>query len=99
MNTSRRDTLKSALTLMAGTALPGLAAAAQTPYPVGIIKIIISTPAGGGGDAAMRIVGQKLTEVLGNVVVVEAKPGANGAIAIQSVAKAAPDGLTLLYIN
>jgi tripartite-type tricarboxylate transporter receptor subunit TctC len=83
---------------MAGAALPTLAAA-QTPYPEGIVRIVISTPTGGGGDAAMRIVGQKLTEALGNVVLVEAKPGGNGVIAIQSVAKSAPDGLTLLYIN
>lgn len=98
MHTTRRDTLKSALALIAGSALPALSAA-QSHYPEGIIKITIWTPAGGGADGAMRIVGQKLTESLGNVVVVESRPGANGAIAIQSIAKAPPDGLNLLYIN
>lgn len=98
MHTTRRDTLKSALSLLAGSALPGISFA-QSHYPEGIIKITIWTPAGGGADGAMRIVGQRLTEALGNVVVVESRPGANGAIAIQSIAKAPPDGMNLLYIN
>lgn len=98
MHPNRRDILESALSLIAGSALPGLAFA-QARYPEGIIRITIWTPAGGGADGAMRIVGQKLSEALGNVVVVESRPGANGAIAIQSVAKAPPDGLNLLYIN
>jgi tripartite-type tricarboxylate transporter receptor subunit TctC len=98
MQLNRRDTLRTALSLLAGSALPGLSRA-QPHYPEGVIKITIWTPAGGGADGAMRIVGQKLTESLGNTVVVESRPGANGAIAIQSIAKAPPDGLNLLYIN
>ncbi|HEY4068677.1 MAG TPA: tripartite tricarboxylate transporter substrate binding protein [Burkholderiaceae bacterium] len=98
MNPTRRQTLTTALGLMAGAALPRLANA-QSPYPDGVVKFVIPTPAGGGADGAMRIIGQKLTESWGNTAIVESRPGATGAIAIQAVAKAPPDGLTLLYIN
>ncbi|MDB5816921.1 MAG: tripartite tricarboxylate transporter substrate binding protein, partial [Rhizobacter sp.] len=72
---------------------------APSGYPSGMIRFVLPTPAGGGADSAMRIVGQKLSESWGNVSIVDPRPGANGAIAIQNVAKSAPDGLTLLYIN
>lgn len=68
----------------------------QSHYPNAPIKIVIPTAVGGGYDSMMRLIGQKLTEAWGQPVIVEAKPGASGAIAAASVAKAAPDGYTLM---
>ena len=76
----------------------GLAATQVTAqsYPSRPIKFIVGYPPGGTTDAAARIVGQKLSERLGQPVTVENKPGANSIIAAEFVKKAAPDGYTLL---
>src|SRR3989449_6709094 len=65
-------------------------------YPVRAIKIVVAFPAGGGSDLAARVVGQKLSESLGQPVVVENRVGANGNIGAEAVARAAPDGYTLV---
>src|SRR5438093_4730262 len=64
--------------------------------PVRAIKIVVGFPAGGGSDLAARVVGQKLSESLGQPVVVENRVGANGNIGAKAVARAAPDGYTLV---
>jgi tripartite-type tricarboxylate transporter receptor subunit TctC len=94
MNPTRRETLQSGLGLLAAAAWP--AAMAQGAYPGGPIRFIIPTQPGGGHDSMMRIVGAKLTEAWGQPSLVESKAGASGAIAASFVAKAPPDGLTLL---
>jgi len=71
-------------------------AAAAQDYPNRPIHLIVPFLAGGGVDAAGRIVAQKLGELLGQQVVVENRPGASGTIAATAVAKAAPDGYTIL---
>ena len=80
--------------------LAGGPAAAQTDpavgYPKQPIKLLIGFSAGGGNDIIGRVVGQKLSERLGQPVVIENKPGAGGAIAAEAVARAVPDGYTLL---
>jgi len=80
-------------------AISVLALAATTAlaqYPLRPIKLIVSTVAGGAPDIAARVVGQKLSEFLGQAVVVDNHAGSNGNIAGDMVAKAQPDGYTLL---
>src|SRR3982751_5624550 len=80
----------------------GLAAALLSPaaiaqaFPSKPIKVIIPFVAGGSSDIVGRAIGSKFQELLGQPAVVENKPGANGAIAAEFVAKAEPDGYTLL---
>jgi tripartite-type tricarboxylate transporter receptor subunit TctC len=65
-------------------------------YPERPIKILVGFAAGGGTDVAARIVAQKLTETIGQSVVVENRPGASGMIAAEAVAKSGADGYTLM---
>jgi len=74
----------------------GLDALAQGTFPSKNIHLIVGNAAGGGTDYLARLLGQKMSERLGQAVVIENKPGANSTIAVQAVAKAPPDGHTLL---
>jgi tripartite-type tricarboxylate transporter receptor subunit TctC len=71
-----------------------LMAWAQTDKP---ITIIVPTAAGGGNDAMARTIGQKMSALMGRSVVVENKAGANGSLAAEFVARANPDGNTLMF--
>ena len=89
------------LHLVAGTAalpvLPRLARA-QT-YPTRLVRIIVGFPAGGTTDIVGRLIGQWLSERLGQQFVIENRPGASANIATEAVARAAPDGYTLLMLG
>jgi tripartite-type tricarboxylate transporter receptor subunit TctC len=73
-------------------------AAASAQYPTKPIRMIIPFAAGGTTDLLARAVGQHLTEVWGQPVVSDNRPGANGVIAAEIVAKSPPDGQTLLFV-
>jgi tripartite-type tricarboxylate transporter receptor subunit TctC len=78
-------------------ALSAFAAQAQTgPYPNRPIKLIVTVPPGGAADFIARLLASKLSTSMGQPVVVENKAGASGSLASDFVAKAAPDGYTLL---
>ena len=92
-----RSTL-SYLAIAATAALTALPAAAQrtaTDYPNRPVRIIVPQTAGGGVDVVARLVAQKLTESWGQQVIVDNRPGANGIIGIDAVAKSKPDGYTI----
>jgi len=90
---------KTAFALALAAALPAGAATAQDQaanFPSHALKIVVPFPAGGPSDVLSRLIGQKLAEAWSQPVVIENRPGANTVIGAQIVAKAAPDGYTLL---
>jgi len=86
---------RSLLALGAGLPLIGTARAQQT-WPAKPIRLVVGYSPGGGNDLIARIVAGKLQDKLGQPVVVDNKPGAQSIVAAELVAKAAPDGYTLL---
>jgi tripartite-type tricarboxylate transporter receptor subunit TctC len=76
----------------------GIEAAAQD-YPTKPLRVVVPWPAGGFVDAVARVLGEKLTTELGQPVIVENRTGAAGNIGVEVVAKAPPDGYTLLLTN
>lgn len=82
--------------VLAGTLAPLCFEARAADYPSGPVKFIVSFPPGGSLDTITRAVAQELQPRLGAAMVVEDRPGASGMLATGLVAKAAPDGLTLL---
>jgi tripartite-type tricarboxylate transporter receptor subunit TctC len=82
--------------LLALSASPALTQEDVSKYPSRPIRIIVGFAAGGGNDVIARIYAQKLSEDLGQPVIVENKPGAGAIVATEYVSKAAPDGYTLL---
>ncbi|WP_295541435.1 tripartite tricarboxylate transporter substrate binding protein [uncultured Pseudacidovorax sp.] len=83
------------LALAAGLVLP-FAGWAQPAYPARPITLVVGFPPGGGADTVARIVGDSLSRQLGQPVVIDNRPGAGTTIASDFVARAAPDGYTLL---
>ena len=66
-------------------------------YPAKPIRMLFGFTAGGAGDVSARLLAQRMSEMLGQNVVVENRPGAGGAIADEAVARSAADGYTILY--
>jgi tripartite-type tricarboxylate transporter receptor subunit TctC len=95
MNSQRRLTVLLPLLAAAAAVLP-LPGHAQAPYPSRPLTLVVPYPAGGSADVLARALGQRLGERLGQTVVVDNRGGAATAIGAQAVARAAPDGHTLL---
>jgi tripartite-type tricarboxylate transporter receptor subunit TctC len=87
-----------AVSAVLGTAL-GPATAQEPGYPSRPVRIIVAFPVGGLLDTVSRVVGDKLTMVLGQQFIIESRPGAGGTLATAAVARAEPDGYTLMMIN
>src|SRR3954453_14176416 len=79
-----------------GVVVPARTPAQAQEYPNRPIRIVAPFPAGGAADILARAIGQKFTEAWGQPAVVDNRPGAGGTIGADVVAKAAPDGYTLL---
>jgi len=84
--------LRTVLLLLCAVALPAVA----QDYPTKPIKIVVGYAAGGGNDLIVRVMAPRMSEGLGQPVIVENKPGAQAIIATESVARSAPDGYTIL---
>src|SRR5262245_24572823 len=96
---TRRQVMRGLVATAALAAFPGETRAqdaAATRFPEKPIRLVVGFGPGGGNDIFARLIAQKLTERLGQAAVVENKPGAGAMIATEYVAKAAPDGYTLL---
>ncbi len=89
--------LRTGIAILAAIAASNFTAAfAQDPYPTRPVRMIVGFAPGGGTDLTARPVAQKMSELLGQQVLVENRPGAAGNIATEQVARAAPDGYTIL---
>src|SRR5262245_52543432 len=95
--TTRRQVLAGAAS--AGIALAATPVFGQAAYPNKTARIIVPFPAGATTDMLARLFAQRLTESLGQTFVVENVGGAGGSLGADQVAKAAPDGYTLLFHN
>ena len=91
---SRRHLLQSGLAVAATASVPG--AFAQPAFPNRPIKFVVPYPPGGATDLVGRLLASRLQESWGQTVVIENKPGASGMIGGEQVARAAPDGYTVL---
>ena len=83
----------------AAAAAPLASSALAQTFPSRPIRLVVPFSAGGAGDFQARVVGEHMARTLGQSVVVDNKPGANGAIGVGEVARSAPDGYTLLVTN
>ena len=87
------------LHLAAGAALPAVSRIAWAQaYPARPVRIVVGAPPGGAIDILARLIGQWLSEHLGEPVIVESKPGAGTNVGTEFVARALPDGYTLLLV-
>ena len=90
---------RTALVVASVMILLGLPVAHAQQYPAKSIRVILPFPPGGGADALMRPLAPKLAELTGQQWVIDNRPGANGNIAAETTANAAPDGYTLFFAN
>jgi tripartite-type tricarboxylate transporter receptor subunit TctC len=91
--------LSISTTIGAAVALGAAASAPAQTYPVKSVRLLVGFAPGGATDIAARAVAQQLSQPLGQSVVVDNRPGAAGNLAAELVAKAPPDGYTVLLVN
>jgi tripartite-type tricarboxylate transporter receptor subunit TctC len=87
-----------AVLILFGTA-PAPASAQEAAFPSRPVKIVVAFPVGGLLDTVSRVVGDKLSALLGQQFIIESRPGAGGTLATAAIARAEPDGYTLMMIN
>ena len=99
--TSRRTAIcLIAMSISMGiSAIASIGSAQAADYPTRPVKWVVGYPPGGATDIIARLIGQRLSEKLGQQFVIENKPGAGNNIATESVINAEPDGYTLLLVN
>ena len=97
MRTMTRQSIARAATALLAFVAVACPLAASAQYPDRPVLVVVPFPPGGGGDTLARTVMPKVADALGQPVVIENKPGAGGNIGSVAVARAAPDGYTLLY--
>src|SRR5205085_11168960 len=85
----------AAALLLAGLTVAAAAQAPAADYPKQAIRMVVTYPPGGSADAVVRMIVPRLSEKLGQQVIVDSRPGAGGNIGLTLVAKAPPDGYTL----
>jgi tripartite-type tricarboxylate transporter receptor subunit TctC len=95
----KRSFVAACAALVLAATLPATARAQDANYPTRPIKLMIAFPVGGLLDTVARIIGDKMGQLLGQQFVIEARPGAGGTIATNALAKAAPDGYTIMLVN
>ncbi|HZQ62676.1 MAG TPA: tripartite tricarboxylate transporter substrate binding protein [Casimicrobiaceae bacterium] len=95
---TRNPIASAALALVSLLVLAGMALA-QAPWPARAVHFVVPYPPGGASDITARLMGQKLSELWGQPVVIENRAGANGIVALEYVAKQPADGYTLLFAN
>src|SRR4051812_41652035 len=86
-----------AVIVLGGALAAGITPAAAQDYPSRVVRLIVPQAPGGATDVFGRAIGQKLSERWGQPVVIENRVGAGGTLGTASVAKASPDGYTLLF--
>ncbi|MEN7527366.1 tripartite tricarboxylate transporter substrate binding protein [Cupriavidus sp. DL-D2] len=96
MDHERRRWLGQAAAIGGGMAFASWHASADTAYPNKPLRLVVPYPAGGGADTIARLIGQQLSQAWQQPVVVDNKPGASGILGNDIVAKATPDGYTML---
>src|SRR2546430_17191689 len=96
---TRRSLLTAARVAVAAIGIVGPEIAAAQEFPTKPIRIVVPFPPGGTTDVVARFVAQRMSESMGQTVIVDNRGGAGGTIGADIVAKAAPDGYTLLMHN
>jgi len=90
----RRGRMKVTALLFLSGFIASVSVAAESPYPVRPIRLIVPSAPGGGPDVGSRIIAAELSAVLGQNVVVENRPGASTTIGTEAIVRATPDGYT-----
>ena len=90
----RRDVLFSAA--MAITLVAGATSASAQSYPNRVIRLVVPFPPGGSNDIIARIIAERMTDALGQTVIIDNRAGAGGVIGTQAVSKSPADGYTLM---
>lgn len=96
-SSSRRRHLRTIVSMLGLGVLPSRVRAQSAGYPTKPVKLVIPYPPGGGTDITGRAMAQRMSDALGQSVVIENKPGATGMIGATTVARSAPDGYTVLF--